>query len=121
MRVDVSDSKVLVSLLETKNCPKIALATNLNNDVLETQLATPCATGVPNTFLYAIGKPQTLPLNDTLGALTDQGLVGVDSDANHTGFVVCEGRNLITSAVSHKEHPGAAKNILEQQENILEP
>lgn len=43
VRVDVSDSKVLVPLLETENCPKIALATNLNNDVLETQLATPCA------------------------------------------------------------------------------
>lgn len=34
--VDISDSKVLVPLLETKNCPKIELATNLDNDVLET-------------------------------------------------------------------------------------
>lgn len=59
--------------------------------------------------LDTVCHTETLPLNDTLGALTDQGLVGVDSDANHTGFVVCEGRNLITSAVSHKEHPGGTR------------
>lgn len=50
--VDISDSKVLIPLLETKNCPKIELATNLDNDVLETQLAALCATrSTPrNTF-----------------------------------------------------------------------
>lgn len=45
--------------------------------------------------LDTIGHAETLALDDTLVALTNQTLVGVDSDTDHTGLVVSYGRNLL--------------------------
>jgi hypothetical protein len=46
----------------------------LNDDVLDT-----------------IGHTKTLALDNTLVALSNQTLVGVDSDTDHTGLVVSQG------------------------------
>ena len=50
----------------------------LNDDVLDT-----------------VGHAETLALDYTLAALTNQTLVGVDSDTDHTGLVVSQGRDLL--------------------------
>jgi hypothetical protein len=56
----------------------IYFSSYLNNDVLDT-----------------VGHAETLALDNTLAALTNQTLVGVDSDTDHTGLVVSQGRDLL--------------------------
>ena len=48
-----------------------------------------------NDVLDTVGHAETLALDDTLAALTNQTLVGVDSDADHTGLIVSERRDLL--------------------------
>jgi hypothetical protein len=48
-----------------------------------------------NDVLDTVGHAETLALDNTLVALTNQTLVGVDSDTNHTGLVVSQGRYLL--------------------------
>jgi hypothetical protein len=48
-----------------------------------------------NDVLNTVGHAETLALDDTLAALTNQTLVGVDSDTDHTGLVVSQGRYLL--------------------------
>lgn len=40
-----------------------------------------------NDVLDTVDDTETLALDDTLGALADQGLVGVDSDTKRTGVI----------------------------------
>jgi hypothetical protein len=44
--------------------------------------------------LYTVGHAETLALDNTLVALTNQTLVGIDSDTDHTSLVVSQGRDL---------------------------
>jgi hypothetical protein len=44
-----------------------------------------------NDVLDTIGHAKTLALDNTFVALTNQTLVGVDSDTDHTGLVVSQG------------------------------
>lgn len=48
-----------------------------------------------DNVLDTIGHAETLALDDTFAALTNQTLVGVDSDTDHAGLVVSQGRDLI--------------------------
>jgi len=44
--------------------------------------------------LDTVGHAKTLAFDNTLVALTNQTLVGVDSNTDHTGLVISQGRDL---------------------------
>lgn len=48
-----------------------------------------------NDVLDTVGHAETLALDYTLAALTNQTFVGVDSDTDHAGLVVSQGRDLL--------------------------
>jgi hypothetical protein len=54
-----------------------------------------CSPYLDNDVLDTVSHAKALALDNTLVALTNQTLVGVDSDTNHTGLVVSQGRNLL--------------------------
>jgi hypothetical protein len=64
-----------------------------------------------NDVLDTVGHTETLALDNTLVALTNQTLVGVDSDTDHTGLVVRQGRNLLLCQIIHSREP---KSVSEQ-------
>ena len=76
VRVKISDSDVLRLCQKCKR--SLYRSSYLNNDVLDT-----------------VGHAKTLALDNTLVTLTNQTLVGVDSDTDHAGLVVSQGRNLL--------------------------
>jgi hypothetical protein len=63
-----------------------------------------CSPYLDNDVLDTVGHAETLALDNTLVALTNQTLVGVDGDADHTGFVVSQGRNLLLVRLSIAEN-----------------
>jgi hypothetical protein len=54
-----------------------------------------CSPYLDNDVLDTVSHAKALALDNTLVALTNQTLVGVDSDTNHTGLVVSQGRDLL--------------------------
>lgn len=52
-------------------------------------------TYLDNDVLDTVSHAETLALDNTLAALTNQTLVGVDSDTDHAGLVVSQGRDLL--------------------------